>query len=375
MHMKKYQRIVASILTLSMCCSMSAFAAEPTNDGSVNGTKLNENFIEDIRTEFEVDVRENDATEVNDYYSMACTGIDVLNVFDSLSNSLMIMYDSGDLNMTEYETVSQNIQEARNDRLDELGENYYILTRDNVDEIESELKTDFSQIGLDFSGEDAESSFLILLEGQDTNSDISTQSTIGSTTTYTYNGTTYYLRMMTFTSADYSSYAKLKTENLLTNKTANFVKSLLGSQIMAIIGSMSTNVGRISELINIAVGDFGAQGSDTYLNATLGASWRRVYRQVWNTSTSTWVYGSSVECAACTWALNGFLYNSTSAKYESKSNSGSFTSYSSNYYVTSWQCEKAVLGYINGRIYYDKTGSVSYNFGTSKSVTLSEPAA
>lgn len=375
MKTRKFQRLVAIILMLSMCFPFSAFAVEPTGVGSTEELALDSCCLEDIRTNFEANIFEDESFDPLNYYSAAQTGTDVLNIFDSLSSTLLVMYDSGNLNAVEYETVAQNLQNARNDKLDELDEVYYILTLDNIDEVESELQTDFSSIGIDFSGDAADSSFLILIDGDDANNDISPQSSIGSTTTYTYNGTTYYLRMITFTSSDYPSYAQSTTTDLLTSKTESFVKKILGSLFQAALSSVSEVIGYISDLLGITVSSFGAQGSGASVNAALGASWRRVYRQVWNSSTSTWVYGSCVECAVCSWALSSVLYNSTSAKYESSSGDGSFTKYSTYYYDTDWQREYAVLGYINGRIYYDKTGSVNYNFGTTRTVTLSEPAA
>lgn len=186
MKTRKIQRLVAIILILSMCFPFSAFALEPTGVGSNEELALDSCCLEDIRTNFETNIFEDESFDPLNYYSAAQTGTDVLNIFDSLSSTLLVMYDSGNLNAVEYETVAQNLQNARNNKLDELDEVYYILTLDNIDEVESELQTDFSSIGIDFSGDAADSSFLILIDGDDANNDISPQSSIGSTTTYTY---------------------------------------------------------------------------------------------------------------------------------------------------------------------------------------------
>lgn len=360
--------ILAVSFAVSMCTSGVTFADDLENE---EATDL-DFAVQEAKSDFEAAVRENSDIDMGIWYSDTWSGGSVLEMFEVLSGALVGLYESGALDAIEYEAASAGLQEARNNRLDALGEEYYILTKDNVGEIETELQTDLSQIGIEY---DADSSFLILVGDWSGSNNREVRSSAGTTTTYTYNGVTYYLRMLTVTSSDYSSYAKSSSTNLLTSKTASFVKNLLNSLFQAVLSNSSQWIGYIGDLLGISVSSFGLQGSGTYLNATLGATWKRVYRQVWNASSSTWVYGSCVECAVCTWSLDSFLYNSKSAKYESDYNSGAFTKYSSYYYDTSWQQKNAVIGYINGRIYYDKTGSVSYNFGTSKTITLSEPAA
>lgn len=344
------------MLIFAWCLTTASFATDDTPCGNIPAEQ--NNMLDELQS----------------YFDAAYTVSDVLDCYDELINTLDLIYKSDGISMTNYKNAVEDLQFYRTSRLDELNIPYYTLNKDNVEEVESELLTDFSQMGINFDGENKNATFLITLEGTTEISDIDTQSTISSTTSYTYNGTTYYLRMLTLTATDYSSYKKSSTTDLLTSKTKTFVQSLLNAALERVISSASSVLGNIYSLLGLDISDYGAQDDGTYINASFGASWRRVYRQVW-TSSNTWQSGSCVECAVCTYALQSYLYNSSSNKYVTSSASDSYTKYSSYYYNTDWQKENAVKGYLNGTIYYDKTGNVSYTVKGSTVATLSEPAA
>lgn len=366
--MNKVTRFVACLLAMASLFTSVAVATDEVPNKPVMSESAVGYFSDgtSITTE-----------RINTVFEDAASSEEVLDTFDFAVNDLSMMCERGEISQEMYvDTISQ-LKNARNEQLEDLGVEYYIVTKDNISEVESILKTDFSEMGVDFEDPDSPASFLITLPDEEGDPNgVAPASSVSSSVSYTYNGTTYYLRMLTLNADDDSSYNRTATDiDLLTTKTQTGLKNLINLLFSCAISSSSKSIGYFCDLLGIEATDIGAQSSSSVLKANCAASWKYVFRQVYNSSNNTWTSGSCVGCAKCTYSLYAFYYSSAAKGYTSKSTNNYFWQYSECYYDTEWQKSNAVKGYLNGRIYYDRTGAVCFKSGGYTIASLDDPAA
>lgn len=255
--------------------------------------------------------------------------------------------------------ASDNLNTIRSEtvqKLLKLGFEAYEVTRNNFDEMQESLNTDFAMLGL------SKDCSYILVVGDDTGTASMARSKIGSTYNYVYNGTTYTMRTIKITSADDSNYMQATPINLLTSHSEAFVQALLDATIglyTTVLG-VPAWIGTIASLTGLTEVNLTATDSTAVYHA--GTTWTRTFTQVWDDNFNAWTYGSSVEYATQVCHINGLIYNASTNEYEDyTSGKEKHVTYSQYYYSSTWKNEKAIIGLLSAMpIFYDKTGDACY---------------
>ena len=269
------------------------------------------------------------------------------------------------------------------DQLTEAGYEAYNVTAENYYALESSLKCDFSELGLD-----PDVSYIIVISGEDKTDDNSNpqSQTTGrsiinpnpdiidggsSGFTYNYQGVPYTMRYMTVTAASdedlnissaYTLPAKVWWEDI----SMDIFSTVLFAAADAVAKKFP--VGTIASLL------FDWAQDDNYTQLEPGAlvlhattTWTCDILQVWNASKSQWdsVQGSAhaISKARCA----GYVYNpelNDSVWYDGVEYSVKNTSPQYNNY--SQRKLDAVNAYIDGGKIYDLTGDIDFFLGNEK---------
>lgn len=280
-----------------------------------------------------------------------------------LSESNAIAYSSDGVHTLQEQLAEDTVQELRS-----AGYDSYVINNETYGALEDFLETDFSQIGL------KNDSTYIVVVGDTPQSDIQVQSTTSGTYTYTYNSKKYTLRTLTFTSTDDTRYRKNSCKDLLTSHTKSFIENLLNSAVSAVLDYVASwPIGTITSAFGLKLVNF-ADYSDSTMMFYAGTSWTRVYTQVYDDSMNQWTYGSMVEFANKRCSIKGMKYYPELNGYDDYDTGNlTNTSYSSNYWSSTWKSEKAIVSLIGGLpVFSDRTGSVTYKYGNKVIITHSE---
>lgn len=253
-------------------------------------------------------------------------------------------------------------------KLQSLGYDAYEITSSNYDDMQDTLDTDLSVLGLS-----KECSYIVVV-GNNAVESSNTRSTIGSTYTYTYDGTTYTMRTIKVTSADDSNYMQATSKDLMTSHSDSVVQALLDATIGAyaeLLGVPSV-FGTIASLTGLTKVNLTPAKSTATYNA--GSTWTRTYTQVWDDNFSAWTYGSCVEYVTQVCYVNGLSYNATTDRYEEYTTGKQQDVTRSQYYYSStWKNEQAIIGLLTAwPVFYDKTGDAYYTYKSSTIITHKE---
>lgn len=265
--------------------------------------------------------------------------------------------------------TSQTLEQEAVEALTDAGYEAYHVTTDNYDTLEADLYTDFSGMGLDPNG-----SYIVVVSGEDQNDGISPTSTtpgsVGSSFSYTYNGTKYYLRYVTVTVADNPDCGLATTVDLLESKTLSTIEACLNSAVSVYLDALTPFfLGTIASICGLNIFEFSTSSTST-LNMNCATNWTVIYTQVWSAYDQMWLYGSSVEYVTVTSNMGGHYYSATYNRYmEVPSNSVSESFDSENCYNYTWRKEQAVRGYLSSQIYRDMISTVRYQYNGQVVVT------
>ena len=278
----------------------------------------------------------------------------------------------------------QPLEEETVDALTEAGYEAYNVTADNYESLQTELKTDFSDMGLDPNG-----SYIIVISGEDPTEPASTggastynlnplpgedQAPDGGPSgfNYTYNGQTYWMRYVTVTSTTGSNMSVDSTYNLLSSvwyedALMDIFSTTLVSAVdkMAAIGTETIPLGTIASLLfNWATDDNYTELEPGTLTIHATTAWTAKSIQVWNSIKENWKTAQSSAYAISRAKCVGYVYNpniNDSTWYDGIEHSA--TRYSPKYYETAQRLSDAVCGYNDGFIYYDRTEDIEFYLG------------
>lgn len=251
------------------------------------------------------------------------------------------------------EVVSkENLQYIAVQELNKLGYEAYAVDADSYDNVERALSTDLESLGVT-----PEASYIIVVHGEEDGT-VNPSSTIGSSFTYNYGGSSYVLRYVTIASNDNSLMSKASSANVLNSRSRTIIQNFLNATFGLIVSSYSEVVGFVADVLGLNISNFSTSAnSSIYLHGA--TNWGRRYTQVYS-NYGSWLNGSYTEYARCAQHFGGYYVNSSGANIQVNTSETVTYKYSSKYYDSEWKKESAVLGYLNSYIVTDRTGDISY---------------
>ena len=289
----------------------------------------------------------------------------------------------------------QTLEQEAGAQLTEAGYEVYNVTAENYLALESSLKCDFTELGLDPDG-----SYIIVISGEESEEDENESNTptprslilpphlwddptSGSSFSYNYNGVTYTMRYATITSLDEPEFLYVKKDYVLSNATS--IIELLGGladvSLVGVVDKITSNytIVPVTSLIEMALlfvdwlVDTGLEELDPN-SVTIHSStrWTRSYIQVrnpdngnWHTSQCSSYAISIVYCDA------GLVWNPQTGKDEpSVGEAQEINTYSAFYNDSSTRMERAARGYLSGGTLYDRTGDIHFYFANSEGLVV-----
>ena len=276
----------------------------------------------------------------------------------------------------------QTLEEETVDALTEAGYEAYNVTADNYESLQTELKTDFSDMGLDPNG-----SYIIVISGEDPTEPAST----GGASTYNlnplpgedqapeggpnyfphiYNGDTYYMRRITVTAAQNTALNQTTPINLLEKYGLVDLWNDLNIPITIIsLIPQTAVVGTIYSLCSLVIPDI--QYAEPSLLMFIGATnWTPTYIQVYNADKGEWQWRAVFEYATAGYFINETHYDRFSNRNVNNSDGGTFQLiYSTNYYNQDFLFDYAAMYHNAKGNYYDTVESVEYAFDDEVVIT------
>lgn len=252
--------------------------------------------------------------------------------------------------------------------LNEAGYEAYDVNPRTFETVEEILNTDLEDAGLK-----PEYYYIVIIGDEETDSEISPQSTISSEFTHTYNGETYRMRWMTVTASDDPQMGKASYSNVLSSKSETVIKNCLSASISTYLSSLSTTtkvLGTVASICGLNISDFNtAQESTMLLNA--GTNWTRRYTQVFSDSLG-WKYGCYVEEVTAFSYMSGSYYSASLNRYENVPEAKKYdTRYSSHFNDMQWRKDSAAIG-LNSGIVKNAVGDVQYKYNGTTKITHRE---
>lgn len=294
--------------------------------------------------------------------------------------------DADDTSSRSRSTSNQKtLEEETVDTLTAAGYEAYNVTASNYDELEAALQTDFAEMGL---SEDC--SYVVVVSGEDTStSNSSGQRATGSSYdivpapdgsgassfTYTYNGTTYTMRFILFTSTTGQYMVKTGSYALYADDDS-LVMTILSDVSAYAVAALTSGVA--STLISIATLLAGWMPTSDYVELgengeTLHAQtgWTCSAIQIWNSSQNRWVTAQCSAYAVTSAKIAGWVWDAdANASVWTEGDATTFTTYSPLYMQYFERYDDAVEAYINGTKSYDHTGDIDFYFSTTAGVLL-----
>lgn len=328
--MIKAKRLVTFLLLLSLLFSIPTYATIPPE--SLNGRRS----VEDI--------------------------------LNSYQEEKLLIEANGEYSESERYALFKALKDTRNSALVVSGYEVIEVNEDNYYEVEDVLQSDLSIIGLS-----PNQTYTIIVSEESDGTPL--RSSPSSSFSYSYNGTSYTLRYLTVTADDSDDYAQATSVNVLNSSIKTIIKNCLDTAVSAYISAVSSALGTVSSICGLTISDFWDNHNATmYLNGA--TNWTRKYTQVWSSYDQAWVFGACVEYVYVASYMSGYYYNATTNLMTAvPANESTCTKYSSYYYNTTWQKNRAVQNYINSSpCTYNTTGSVAFKYGGTTKFTHSEPA-
>lgn len=293
---------------------------------------------------------------------------------------------------------SKTLEEETVDQLTEAGYEAYNVTGSNYEALEESLQTDFASMGLDPSG-----SYILVISGdastpQNTSrgSDVilpphiwddpggGSNGDSSNEFSYIYNDRSFRVRYVTVTSAENNGYGQVSVYDI-ANAAEGFsfsdtlkctLATLLNNVIYATIDyATPVPLGTIASMCGVEFFDF-AHTDDTAFEALAMygcSSWSRTFTEVYVESETQWKPYLYAEYVTAYSFFTGAYYDASLQRYtQIERNERMSTTYSPNYYNTTFRIEKAIEKYLQGEpgsFYYDRTGKVKYLIGDKVVIT------
>lgn len=272
----------------------------------------------------------------------------------------------------------KTLEEETVETLNAAGYEAYNVTSANYKELETQLHTDFAEMGLD-----PNSSYIITIGGEDPQNTSSTFSygdnlitptlppDVGGSTgnfTFTYGGTEYIMRYVTVTSADNTEYRKSSDYDMLANYSDTFLDRLFSTAAETYLDALCKYVPLGTVLSILGIPDYAStyRTKESSLSYFACTTWTRSYIQVWNSFYGDWTNASCAEYVEMKSKLSGYVYNVSTGSYVDVDDKQiTKTEYSADYYNYEQRKIDAVIGYVGKSVECDVVGSVTYYHGST----------
>ncbi len=346
--------MVATVMTVIMIITI------PMNAFAVTGTSTNNMFVGHNNNTFKSRVTE---TLIGQIHEKEQNETNLESIKGEFIKSFSCISKSRNIQNNVTENKINEFYSKYVDELTELGYQMKIVYKDNYNEKQKELNTNFERLGINEEGV-----YLILLENNN-----NLRSTGYGYTDYTYNGKTYKLRKVMITAADNSAYSKASYCDLLKSNSATIIENCLNTAIIAYISNISSTMGTVASICGLNASMFGTTRSST-LVLNCATNWTRIYTEVYSEYYNDWRAGSCIENAKASSYVSGYYYSAITNSME-KVEENEKTKYfmSQNYDNETWRKEQAIISYINNNgVTYDTTGDVKYYHGNKLKITHRE---
>lgn len=306
--------------------------------------------------------------------------------------------------------ANQSLAQETISELTAAGYEAYNVSNENYGNLESYLRTDFADMGLN-----PESSYIMVISGEDEDAtsnpngrglgnlpvyDMIDPGGGSSYFTYYYNNTPYKMRYVTITSADVNCYNELYRSDMATLSNIQYFDEIAGAigdyaisyasdkvvekvvdEVVEEVVELIPYAGIICTVVSLLI-DIGEDVSQEPLQIvdagtwllSAGTAWTREYIQIYNADTGYWY---TVQCSsyANTEATiyGAHVYNpETNAPEQLGGIAQKGTIYSLYYNNASVRQTRAVEGYLGGYMLYDCTGDIDYYFSNPNDSAASQ---
>lgn len=271
----------------------------------------------------------------------------------------------------------KTLEQETVETLTAAGYEAYNVTADNYETLETQLQTDFAAMGLD-----PNSSYIVVVHGEEPNTpannargpsdivqDPGDLSGGAPPISYTYDGTTYYMRYVTVTAADNNQLGMTSNIELLDMCDMQDFNEYLGYAVsIATLLPGFAMVGVVYDLFGLVPdSELPLFESMLYRGAT---NWTVTYVQVYDFLCSEWRFRYSVEYVTMRFFTTSTYYDSETNAYKQLNNSGGYpTAYSANYNNTELIKYYAAIAAANNRVWLDEIPEVKYKWGDEIVIT------
>lgn len=336
--LKKYTALLLSFI-LVLCNGMTVFASEAEEQAEENASDM-----------------------------MACE--EEQQIWQQGQDRILALNINGDLSDADRKEAAYNICEEVVGQLNALGNEAYVVNGDNYDELEGQLDTDLSELGITREG-----NYIVSISGESASGGAAVCAEEGTVFTYEYDGVTYYIRYVTVTAADDSRFVQTDQCDLLQTYDKTVIENCLNTAVTAAVDAITgrLHLGTIASILGFDITKFGIGGQTTMVLHG-GANWTRVFTQVYLPNSGGWMNGSCVEYVQTYSYVSGLYYDAETNRMEQlPQQERRETFYSVNYSDYAWRKRTAVIYAKNANgCSYDMTDDAKIYYGDKKKFTFAE---
>lgn len=268
----------------------------------------------------------------------------------------------------------KTLEQETVDNLNDAGYEAYNVTAENYEALETQLKTDFADMGLDPDG-----SYIIAISGEESASaspDNGSRAIVpapdwgGNGFGFNYNGTEYTMRYITVTVADESNLGRVTPIELLDEYDVDNLMNDLNLPI-TILSSLGVfpYTGTVYSLFSAILppNQYNRHDSLLYRGAS---NWTIKYIQIYDSQDQEWTWSACTDYVNLRYFINYTYYESSTNDYQEISTNGSYgTVYAELYDEPETLKVRAALAYENYGKWVDDVEHVTYQFGGETIIT------
>ena len=248
---------------------------------------------------------------------------EILNDYHQKAFEARSAEDAGETTTYSNRSGGKTLEQETVDTLNAAGYEAYNVTASNYDALEAELNTDFASMGLD-----PNSSYIIVISGEDTNNANQTRSYGDNLITptpcpgedggsslfeYIYGGVTYTMRYVTVTCTDQSTLSRQLHFGVDRNANSSIWGTIFDAGFSFTIDTITkVPITTFAHILNDAFGSAlpTAESYEGFM-ITGCTTWTLEYIEVYNFNEARWVQAQFSEYAVTSWEPLHYTYDAT----------------------------------------------------------------
>ncbi len=241
-------------------------------------------------------------------------------------------------------------------QLEDAGYDAYDVTSENYTSVQTELKTDFGKMGLD-----PENSYIVVISGENNNPGLSRAYDM-TPFEFTYNGHTHTMRYFIVFSYDDYHLTQASNVQLINSNNWTIVENAFNAAVTAIADNVAGGIpfGTVLSICGLNLVNFN-HTQQTTLVMFAGTNWTRLFTQILDDGSDTWVSWSVVEYAVMSSYFGGQYYDVTHNRYVQVPDDECVkTIYSPHYNDMTWRKQQAAIGWTYSFARKESTGDIQY---------------